>query len=89
MALLRAATFGVSSELQEARILNRIVRWSSEGWEYEADQRHVEIACKMMGVGDKDKPLKAPGDEECSKILEDDLEDVEESSRKSNNLTKI
>ena len=24
-------------------MLNRILRWTEEGWEYEADQRHGEI----------------------------------------------
>ena len=28
-------------ELTESRILNRIVRWTSKVWEYEADQRHA------------------------------------------------
>ena len=28
-------------EFTESRILNRIVRWTSTGWEYEADQRHA------------------------------------------------
>ena len=28
---------------KEVRILNRVVRWTEEGWEYEADQRHGEI----------------------------------------------
>ena len=28
-------------ELGEVRVLNRILRWASSGWEYEADQRHA------------------------------------------------
>ena len=28
-------------ERKESRILNRIVRWTPSGWEYEADQRHA------------------------------------------------
>ena len=28
-------------EVMETRILNRIVRWTGSGWEYEADQRHA------------------------------------------------
>ena len=30
------------------RILNRLIRWSSEGIEYEADQRHSEAIVKDM-----------------------------------------
>ena len=40
---------GAVEEKQEARILNRIVRWTPQGWEYEADQRHAELIVKAMG----------------------------------------
>jgi hypothetical protein len=30
-------------EVSEARILNRIIRRTDSGWEYEADQRHADL----------------------------------------------
>ena len=37
-------------ELQETRVLNRIIRWTPRGWEYEADQRHAELIVRGMGM---------------------------------------
>ena len=48
---------------KEVRILNRVVRWTEGGWEYEADQRHGEIIVKetcMEGA----KPVTTPMAEE-------------------------
>jgi hypothetical protein len=39
-----------AGDMHEIRILNRIVRWTDEGLEYEADQRHAEIIVKEMGL---------------------------------------
>eukprot|EP00973_Karenia_brevis_P037899 5227222-Karenia_brevis.AAC.1 len=30
-------------EVREGKVLNRIIRKTDRGWEYEADQRHVDI----------------------------------------------
>ena len=49
--------------LKEARVLNRVVRWTSEGWEYEADQRHGEIIVRETGMGEA-KPVTTPSAEE-------------------------
>ena len=40
------------SNVQEVRVLNRIFRWTSEGIEYEADPRHVEIIPKQLNIGE-------------------------------------
>ena len=32
-----------TEEQSEARALNRIIRVTDEGWEYEADQRHADM----------------------------------------------
>ena len=37
-------------EVQEARVLNRIVRITSNGWEYEPDQRHAEMIVEQLGL---------------------------------------
>ena len=39
-------TDGSAGEVSEARILNRIIRATKEGWEYEADQRHADLIIK-------------------------------------------
>ena len=41
------------SDNKEMRILNRIVKWSSEGLTYEADQRHVEICLEEEQQGNQ------------------------------------
>ena len=35
---------------KEAKVRNRIIRVSSSGWEYEADQRHGEILIKALNM---------------------------------------
>ena len=37
-------------EVQEARILNRVIRITQEGWEYEADQRHADLIIRESGA---------------------------------------
>jgi len=37
-------------EVQEARVLNRIIRITSNGWEYEPDQRHAEMIVEQLGL---------------------------------------
>ena len=36
----------------EGKILNRIVRCTSNGWEYEADPRHAELIIEQLGLKD-------------------------------------
>ena len=36
--------------MKEMRILNRIVRWTEEGIEYEGDPSHVEICMQELGL---------------------------------------
>ena len=49
-------------EVTEARILNRIIRRTDAGWEYEADQRHADLIVKETGA-DKASTLSHPGGE--------------------------
>ena len=51
------------SESTEARILNRIVRRTAQGWEYEADQRHADIIVQSLGLNDA-TGLSTPGEPE-------------------------
>lgn len=48
-------------ELKEARVLNRIVRYTAEGWEYEPDQRHAELIVEEMQMGSA-KSVETPGE---------------------------
>ena len=52
-------------EISEERVLNRIIRVTEQGWEYEADQRHGELIVRGMnlqdangvkGLGEDEKP---------------------------------
>ena len=49
-----------NDQSQEVRILNRIIRWTSGGLTYEADQRHAEILIKELGL-ENSKPVSTPG----------------------------
>ena len=54
---------GREGVLREAKILNRVIRATQQGWEYECDQRHVEIILEQLGLTEA-KPLGTPGVEE-------------------------
>ena len=49
--------------VQEGRVLNRVVRWTPEGWETEPDQRHVDLIIKELGLSEA-KPVSTPGEPE-------------------------
>jgi hypothetical protein len=51
------------NEVREARILNRIVRVTPQGWEYEPDQRHADIIIDTMNLGCA-KDLTTPYEDE-------------------------
>ena len=42
--------------------MNRIVRATKDGWEYEADQRHGEYIIKDVGLSEANG-LSSPGEE--------------------------
>ena len=50
-------------EVSEARVLNRIVRCRPDGWEIEADQRHVDIIVRDIGLSEA-RPASTPGEPE-------------------------
>ena len=49
-------------EVNEAIILNRVLRRTSQGWEYEADQRHAELIIRGMNL-ENAKAVKTPGED--------------------------
>ena len=36
---------------KEVRVLNRSVRWTPDGMQYECDRRHADICCGSLGHG--------------------------------------
>jgi len=58
------------------RILNRVVTWTKEGIEYEADQRHAEIIVEHLGLSKHSKPVGTPsvktGNEESPALSNED-----------------
>ena len=60
---VRTTTVGTNAhdgEVREARILNRVTRVTPQGWEYEADQRHVDLIIQETGASSKGT-LSHPG----------------------------
>ena len=47
-------------EVEEESVLNRVMRRTKEGWEYEADQRLADILVKSMNMSDA-KPVPTAG----------------------------
>ena len=56
--------------------MNRIVRWTSEGWEVEADPRHAELIVEQLGLQGS-KPVSTPGtDLEAKEDKEEESEEL-------------
>ena len=51
---------GVGTDMQEIKILNRVVRITAEGPRYEADPRHVDLLAASRGLAEC-SPVKTPG----------------------------
>ena len=49
-----------AGESREERILNRVIRVTPEGWEYEADQRHADFIIQESGAANL-STLSHPG----------------------------
>ena len=53
---------GESSDEKEVTVLNRIIRWTSAGYEYEADARHAVLIIRSLGL-ELGKGVVTPGTE--------------------------
>ena len=62
-------------EVQEARVLNRIIRITDKGWEYEPDQRHAEIIVEQLGLKEP-KSVETPTEEEKKWAAEEDAKEL-------------
>ena len=52
-----------TEENKEGRVLNRIIRVTQDGWEYEPDQRHAEMIIESIGLQNS-KGVSTPAEEE-------------------------
>ena len=50
-------------------MLNRVIRWTEDGWEMEPDQRHVDIVVKELGLSEA-RPVSTPG--ESTNVIDQD-----------------
>ena len=57
----------------EGKILNRVVRATPKGWEYESDQRHAEIIIQLLEL-EHAKILSTPGADDPKQTQEEDDE---------------
>ena len=67
---IKTAVIGTGKEEEsEGRILNRIVRVTEDGWEYEPDQRHAVMIVNSLGF-QVAKPVDSPREDEtkCSVV---------------------
>ena len=60
----------------EGKVLNRVLRRTEEGWEYEADPRHAELIIKSLKL-EESKPVSTAGEDEKEWKLEEESESLE------------
>ena len=79
---IKSAVIGMGpGEAKEARILNRIVRVTHRGWEYEPDGRHVEILIRELNLKEA-KGLSTPIEDEKSWEKEENEEKLSEKDHR-------
>ena len=73
-------------EVKEERVLNRVIRVTPEGWEYEPDQRHAELLVSALDLKQA-KAVQTPWEEDRPwKEAEEDMPLQEEEVRKYRSL---
>ena len=73
-----------ASYAKEGRALNRILRYTASGWEYEPDQRHAELIVKELGL-DTANGLSTPGD----KLRDGEIDETELDPQKATRYRQI
>ncbi len=63
-------------EDKEGKVLNRVIRVTEEGWEYEADQRHGEMIVNTLNLQEA-KGVSSPGEEDKPWRLEEESRKLE------------
>eukprot|EP00973_Karenia_brevis_P012802 1738798-Karenia_brevis.AAC.1 len=61
---VRAVLCPEDKDDKEVTMLGRLVRWTDEGREYEADPKHRSIILEYFGLNSKTKPSGVNGDRE-------------------------
>ena len=64
--------------------MNRIVRCTANGWEYEPDQRHAELIVKELGLVEA-KAAATPGD----KLKENEVDESELEATKATHYRQV
>ena len=73
-------------EEKEGRVLNRVIRVTENGWEYEPDQRHADIIIEAMGMKEA-KGVLTPTEDE--KAWEEKSNDEELDAEKATKFRKV
>ena len=63
-------------EVKEERVPNRVIRVTAQGWEMEADQRHVDIMIEQLNLKEAEG-VSSPGEEEKRWEEEDNRQSLE------------
>ena len=86
---LKADTLGPDKDqVQEVRVLDRVIRWTPNGLEYEPDQRHADMVVKQLGL-EKCRHVSTPSAAETAKekqereISDHELDGAEASEYRS------
>ena len=66
------------AESKEEKVLNRVIRVTRNGWEYEADQRHSDLLVKSMGL-EEAKPVNSLGEDDKPWMAEEEEERLDAS----------
>ena len=70
------------NDVREERILNRVIRVGTEGWELEADQRHADVIIDRMNLQGA-KGVKTPCEEEKAWEQEENSDELEPRKAKT------
>ena len=68
----------------EGRILNRVIRCTEQGWEYEPDQRHAELMVKELGLEGANS-VATPGE----RLKDSEVDDVELDAQRATQYRQI
>ena len=77
-----------AGQVQEMRILNKVVRVTNEGIELEADPRHAELVVKELGL-DNSKTTAVPGSKEEAKRVSASTSSVPSGAEKATTRARL
>ena len=84
---LRSGLLGPENkDMKEIVILGRVVRWTADGVEFEADPRHRKVLMKHFGFEEGVKGATANGDKERKEEEEEEEEEGDEEDMERGRL---